>query len=149
MPIEIQHPPYWLTGQAVDELQGGERLEAFTVLHEGFLHAFEKEEKLMSLNRHSGLNHTNIMRTGWKIGKLWYFHALDSPKGIYNLLLQHIQPRFAQPHNDTELNRIVAPYWAPNADQVIALKIKDNEVYTDELRKAFGTDKYGEETYDG
>jgi hypothetical protein len=88
-------------------------------------------------------------RTGWKIGKLWYFHALDSPKGIYNLLLQHIQPRFAQPHNDTELNRIVAPYWAPNADQVIALKIKDNEVYTDELRKAFGTDKYGEETYDG
>jgi hypothetical protein len=138
LPIEMQHPPCWLTGRAVDELQKGEHLEAFTHLHKEFLDAFEKEERLLSPTKHSALYRTNIMRTGWKIGNFWYFHALQSPKGIYNLFLQHIQPRFAPSHNESVFDRIVAPYWATDTDEVIASKIKDIEVYNDQLRKAFG-----------
>jgi Phosphotransferase enzyme family len=137
LPIEMQHPPYWLTGRAVDELQKGQHLTAFTRLHEEFIDAFEKEERLLSPTKHGTLYRTNIM-TGWKIGNFWYFHALDSPKGIYNLFLQHIQPRFAPSHDETEFDRTVAPYWATDADEVIASKIKDIEVYTDQLRKVFG-----------
>lgn len=82
------------------------------------------------------LYRTNIMRTGWKIGNFWYFQALDSPKGIYNLFLQHIQPRFAASHNGTVFDRIVAPYWATDVDEVIVTKVKDMEVYTDQFTKS-------------
>ncbi|PSS16501.1 hypothetical protein M430DRAFT_50880 [Amorphotheca resinae ATCC 22711] len=151
LPIEMQHPPCWLTGRAIDELQEGEHLEAFTRMHTEFLDAFEKEERLLSPTKHGALYRTNIMRTGWKIGNFWYFHALESPKGIYNLFFQHIQPRFAPSHNQTVFDRIVAPYWATDADEVIASKIKDFEVYTHQLQKAFGAagDESGKESSDG
>jgi len=148
LPIEMQHPPCWLTGRAVDELQKCEHLEAFTRMHEEFMDAFEKEERLLPPTKDGALYRTNIMRAGWKIGNFWYFHALDSPKGIYNLFLQHIQPGFAASHNGTVLDRIVAPYWATDADEVIATKVKDMEVYIDQLRKAFGAigDESGNES---
>ena len=120
-------------------------------MHEEFMDAFEKEERLLSLIRHDALNRTNFMRIGWKIGNFWYFHALDSHKGTYNIFLQHIQPRFAPSHNATVFDRTVAPYWAADANEVIASKTKDFEVYTDQLRKAFGAanDECGKGSSDG
>jgi len=59
----MQHPPCWLTGRAVDELQKGEHLEAFTRLHKEFIDAFEKEERLLSPTKHSAL------------GPVWLAHA--------------------------------------------------------------------------
>lgn len=39
-------------------------------------------------------------KKGWTIGNFWYFHALESPKGLYNLFLGHIQPRYASFHRE-------------------------------------------------
>lgn len=138
LPVEMQHPPYWLSGRAVDELTKDEDIEAFTRLHKEFMDLFEEEERLLSPRStdHGALCRADIMRTGWKVGNFWYFQCLDSPKGIYNLFLQHIQPRFAASHH-AKFDEVVAPYWATDADTVVATKIKDFEVYTDQLRKAF------------
>jgi len=39
---------------------------------------------------------------------------------------------------ETVFDQSVALYWATDAYKVLASKIKDIEVYTDQLRKAFG-----------
>jgi hypothetical protein len=70
---------------------------------------FEEEEK--SFTSGVPLYRTNIMRKGWKIGNFWYFQALDSPKGLYNIFRDHIQPTFAPSHNvDLDFPRIVSEY---------------------------------------
>jgi Phosphotransferase enzyme family len=60
LPIEMQHPPYWLTGLSIDKLLGKD-LEAFTSVHAEFMAIFEKEERSFTKD---GIVHTQIMRKG-------------------------------------------------------------------------------------
>ena len=134
-PIEMLRLPYWLTGQAIDNLVD-ENLEAYGTVYKEFMDIFETEEILLGK---TDISYTNILWQGWKTGSFWYFHALDCPKGLYGLFIQHIQPRFADLDNKdvAEFERTVTPYWATNMSELITLKIKDKEVYTSWLRKAF------------
>jgi len=79
------------------------------------------------------------MRRGWTTGNFWYFYALDNPKGLYNIFLQHIQPMFTELDDKgiVEFERTLAPYWSVDGLKIIAAKIKDKEVYDDQLRRAF------------
>ena len=135
-PIEMLHPPYWLTSQGIDGLVE-EHLEAYCSVHREFMDAFEMEERVLGK---ANVSYTSILWKGWKMGKFWYFAALDCPKGLYGLFIQHIQPRFAKLDNKgvTEFDRSVTPYWDTDASKVIAAKIKDREVYLNQLREAFG-----------
>lgn len=94
LPAETFRPPYWLTGRSVDDITG-EYLEPFREAYEEFVDVFEEEEKefppINSLNSYR----TALMRNGWKTGSFWYFHALESPKGLFNLFRQHIYSIFA------------------------------------------------------
>ncbi|RDL30741.1 Uncharacterized protein BP5553_10086 [Venustampulla echinocandica] len=136
LPIEMLHPPYWLTSRGVDQLPKGEYLDAYSSVHEEFMTAFEEEEALLPPTNGGPLSH--IMRRGWKIGNFWYFQALESPKGLCNMFLQHIQPKFEESHCDNPIfDDVVAPYWGVDAAEVISKKLKDKEVYDDQLRKAF------------
>lgn len=92
-PAEMFRPPYWLTGSPVDLLTG-ENVDSFTKAKDEFLRIFEKKEKLFPLTDDCSYR-TNIMKRGWTIGNFWYLHALESPRGLYNLFLDHIQPRYA------------------------------------------------------
>ncbi|OBT85763.1 hypothetical protein VE02_05833 [Pseudogymnoascus sp. 03VT05] len=78
-----------------------------------------------------------IMRSGWKIGNFWYFHALKSPKGLFNLFVQHIQPIFEPRRRDNGFAKMVAAYWAPDAREVVAAKFLDKKKYEEELRRLF------------
>jgi hypothetical protein len=74
------------------------------------------------------------MRRGWKIGDFWYFQALDSPKGLYN-----IQPLFEPSHvGGTSFDQVLYPYWAPSATDVIVAKVREKQAYNERLRKSFG-----------
>jgi hypothetical protein len=90
LPAETLRPPYWLTGRPVDDLIG-EHHGAFNKTHHEFVDIFEEEEKSMN---HDCSYRSSIMRKSWEIGSFWYFHALDSPKGLFNLFRVHIQPLF-------------------------------------------------------
>lgn len=138
LPVEMLHPPFWLTSRGVDQLENGEHLDAYSRIHEEFMTAFEEEERLLPPTNSDSLYHTNIMRSGWRIGNFWYFQSLDNPKGLCNIFLQHIQPKFEESHGtDLRFDGTVAPYWAADASEVISAKLKDKEVYDNELHKAF------------
>ncbi|KAK2757372.1 hypothetical protein FQN54_004887 [Arachnomyces sp. PD_36] len=138
LPIEMLHPPFWLTSRGVDQLEKGEHLDAYTAVHGEFVGSFEKVEGLFPLTNGDASYRTQIMRKGWKIGNFWYFHSLDNPKGLYTIFLQHIQPMFEWSHGTgTDFDRIVAPYWSADAAEVRAAKLRDKELYDDQLRKAF------------
>jgi len=122
----------------VDQLQKGEHLDAYSRIHDEFMAAFEDEERLFPPTNGDALYRAHIMRRGWKIGNFWYFQSLDNPKVLYNIFLQHIQPKFEESHGtDVMFDGIVAPYWGTDAAEVISAKLKDKEVYDDRLRNAF------------
>lgn len=81
---------------------------------------------------------TDIIRAGWKIGNFWYFEALNSPKGLYNIFRSHIQLIFASSHNvDPEFPRILSEYWTEDVEEFINAKLQDKEVYEKKLRLTF------------
>ncbi len=138
-PVEMLHPPHWLTDRGVDQLYKGEHLEAYSTVHNEFLDAFENEERSFPTINGDASYRTRIMRRGWTIGNFWYFHALDNPKGLYNMFIQHIQPMFIDLDDKgiIDFERTLTPYWSVDASEVIAAKLKDKEEYDNQLRRAF------------
>ncbi|KAL9120797.1 MAG: hypothetical protein Q9187_002641, partial [Circinaria calcarea] len=141
LPMEMQNPPYWLTGQGVDNLTG-ERLAEYDKVREEFMEAFEYEEILQNeriLRRDTDdLPRTRTMRRAWETGSFFYFHALDSTTGLFNLWGRIIQPKFSNVGNlKDESNRLLAPYWCVDAENVVATKMKDREDYIEQLRAMF------------
>jgi hypothetical protein len=136
-PIEMQHPPYWLTSCSLDGLDG-EHLKAYSRMHSEFLEAFETEERSLG---NADIPHTRIMRKGWEIGSYWYLSALDCPNGLYNLYLTHIRQRFAKPKDSSaEFDRNVSAYWSTDAAEFIAAKLRDKELYSSQLRQKFAAE---------
>lgn len=133
------HPPFWLTSRGVDQLSKGEHLEAYSKIHKEFVDTFENEERSFPPINGEVSYRTRIMRRGWTTGNFWYFHALDSPKGLYNIFLQHIQPMFIKLDDGgrADFERTLAPYWGVDGLGIIAAKIRDKEVYDDQLRRKF------------
>lgn len=144
LPIEMLAAPHWITSRAIDELEGDE-FQKFDETYKEFTDIFEKEEKSFPVTYATPTYRTDIMRRGWKIGNFWYFHALKSPKGLYNLFWQHIQPIF-QPRHDghkpdvNSFAQVVSPYWNVNAQEVMAAKLDDKAKYEQNLRELFRKD---------
>jgi len=137
LPVETLRPPYWLTGRPADDLVG-QYLDTFSEAHREFMEIFEEEEKSFAPRNGIVSYRTNIMRKGWKIGNFLYFQALDSPKGLYNIFRDHIQPIFASSHNvDPDFPRIVSEYWAVDVKEIISAKLHDKDMYEKMLRHTF------------
>ena len=129
LPSETLQPPYWLSGRHVDGLTE-EYLDAFKEAYGEFTKIFEEEEKSYPPINGICSYRTALMRRGLEIGNFWYFKALESPKGLYNLFRQHIHPIF-DPTRDisSDFSQTVSKYWAPYMEQVIAAKLRDKEEY--------------------
>ncbi|BCR96230.1 uncharacterized protein AKAW2_21169A [Aspergillus luchuensis] len=138
-PVEMLHPPYWLTSRGVDQLYEGEHLDAFSEIHAEFMEVFDKEEQNRSQAGKKSLGLASIMRRGWATGSFWYFHALETPKGLYNIFLDHIQPRYSKLDDAgmVEFERTVSPYWTPDIQTFLDGKLKEKEIYEGHLRDAF------------
>ncbi|RAH80324.1 hypothetical protein BO86DRAFT_410877 [Aspergillus japonicus CBS 114.51] len=137
LPAEIMRPPYWLTGRPVDDILG-EHLDTFSEAHGRFMDIFQAEEKRYLPLFDDSAYRTSIMRRGWEVGNFWYFHALDSPKGLFNVFRDHIQPRFAASQSaDLTDSRIVSEYWSVDTMDVIEERLKAKETYENELRRRF------------
>ncbi|MCJ1385572.1 hypothetical protein MMC17_008695 [Xylographa soralifera] len=141
LPMPMQNPPYWLTSQAVDHLTGEDFAE-YEKVHKEFMEAFEQEEKLQNCWKlqkdNNDLPRTRTMRKVWETGSFFYFHALDSTTGLFNLWGRIIQPMFSNAGNlNHESNRLLAPYWCIDAENVVAAKMKDREAYIEQLEAIF------------
>ncbi|OJK01949.1 hypothetical protein ASPACDRAFT_50737 [Aspergillus aculeatus ATCC 16872] len=138
LPVESLRPPYWLTGRPGDNILG-EHLDTFSEAHGRFVDIFQEEEKRYPPLFNVSTYRTNAMRRGWGVGNFWYFHALNSPKGLFNIFRGSIQPRFAasQSANPTDFSRIVSEYWSVNTTGIIEERLKAKDTYENELRQRF------------
>ncbi|ODA83558.1 hypothetical protein RJ55_02072 [Drechmeria coniospora] len=143
-PAEMLHPPHWLTGRAIDQLSAA-HLDAYSERHDEFMAVFEKEERARG---HGDAALAEIMRTGWKTGTFWYFSALDSVNGLYNLFLQHIQPIYGEAamKDWKDFERVVAPYWTADSLEFIDQKVRERELYLEQVKEAFRRSGEGEST---
>lgn len=120
-----------LTSRAIDNLVN-KNLKAYGTVYKEFMDIFKTEEILLGK---TDILYINILQQGQKTRSFWYFYALDCPKGLYSLFIQHIQPRFADLDNNNmaEFERTMTPYQATNTSKLITIKIKDKEVYASQL----------------
>ncbi|KKK20159.1 hypothetical protein P175DRAFT_0433956 [Aspergillus ochraceoroseus IBT 24754] len=128
-PVEMIHPPYWLTNQAIDLINRDD----YEILHKEFMEAFSKEE--MKIKPPVCL--CPILQQGWERGTFWYSLALSSPTALFKIFYDFIQPMFSKVHDDPAFWQITMPYWTFNTYGFIQHKLKDKEQYDALLREAF------------
>ncbi|KAJ5425391.1 hypothetical protein N7465_000461 [Penicillium sp. CMV-2018d] len=66
---------------------------AFREVYKELVDIFEEEKRFPPINSVYSYR-TTLIRDGWKTGSFWYFHALESPNGLFNLFRQHFYPIF-------------------------------------------------------
>ena len=144
LPMEALSPPFWLSGYAVDELNG-ERKKLYDDVCAEFVEILEQEDK----GQHSTLEPgfcTTIMKDTLEKNAHWFWATLNHPRVTYNLFLDHLQPRLAptQLEGDEciQFQRILAPYWTSNASEFVNQKLLDREMYLEDLR-AQHRDRFG------
>lgn len=129
LPVEMIHPPYWLTNQAIDLISKDD----YEILHKEFMQAFAEEE--METNPPVRLG--PILQQGWERGTFWCSLALSSPTALFTIFYDFIQPMFTKSHDDPAFWQITMPYWTFNTYGFIEHKVEDKERYDVSLREAF------------
>lgn len=130
-PVEMIHPPYWLTNEAIDLIS----VDNYAILREEFMKGFAEEEMKTELPARL----YPILQDGWERGTFWYSLALSSPTALFKIFYDFIQPRFSKAHDDPAFWTITMPYWTFNAFKFIEKRVKDKEQYDVALREAFDT----------
>ncbi|KAK0103267.1 hypothetical protein ONS95_005300 [Cadophora gregata] len=138
LPIHLQCPPYWLSGRAIDQMEPGEHLDTYHQLVMEYLEVFEQEERGMA---RGGIYQAPILRNCWETGSFWYFHAINSPRGLFRIFNEHIQRRFCPQHCEMRIfDQVVSPYWRAGAAKEIERKIEEEERYKEQLRAVFSAE---------
>jgi hypothetical protein len=141
-PVEMQHPPYWLTYEAVDRINEVE----YSKLSDEFINVLEEEETRMTKESTlpetvvDGLTYAELLRRSWQQGTFWYCLALDSPTGLHHIFYNRLRPKYQVPDESTfdEGFYITAPtFWTTRAWDFMISKAQDKAKYDDELRNAF------------
>ncbi|QSS59765.1 hypothetical protein I7I51_04561 [Histoplasma capsulatum] len=144
-PIEMQHPPYWLTSQAVDRIDE----DRYSEICSEFIDVLEEEEKKMVEERllemvEDDLSYTELLKRLWRKGTFWYCLALDSPTGLHHIFYNRIRPRYQIPYKQPEESKfddafyIAAPtFWSSKAWDFMISKAEDKEQYDKQLLNAF------------
>lgn len=130
-PIEMLHPPYWLSNQAIDTIE----TELYAPLHQEFMSILEFEEKQYSGNTIL----SKVMQMGWEKGTFWFSLALQSTTALYSIFYEHIRPKLIE---EDELNRanfqkIMKNFWIGDINVFIKKKLEDRAAYDKKLQEVF------------
>lgn len=153
-PTEMLRFPHWLSGRTMVEVTD-EALVTYNERYEEFLTILESEQTTSGTQSDTETEtevetektqkdenvtpFAEIMRAGWDSGNVWYFNALESFSGIYNLFIQHVQPEYGEEAVESwkDFQQSTWPYWAPGSRQFIAGKMQQKQQYLDQVRRAF------------
>lgn len=138
--IEMQHPPYWLTNQAVDRV---DEVQYSEVCNE-FMDIFQQEEKKL-MNKElvkevEDLFFTKLLKRLWERGTFWYCWALDSPTGLHHIFYNRIRPKYTAPDEsafEDSFYHVAPTFWSKDALDLMISKTKDKEGYDKQLWDAF------------
>lgn len=136
LPIEMIHPPSWLTNKAIDTIDEDEydkiRMEFMQILA-------AEEQKFIDYTRKPRLS--TIMQRGWEIGTFWFALALRSPTGIFHVFDDRLQSRLGSEHyDDDDYSKVMMWHWAHDIRKIMNRKVADKRDYDDRLREAFDAD---------
>ena len=133
-PVEMIHPPHWLTGQSIDMIDS----DVYGTLHGEFMEIFGEEERLLDPDSVSALPLYPILRQSLERGTFWFSLALNTPAALFKIFYDHLQPRFSKTHKDDESFWLITMrYWSFDAFKFLEAKVKDKEQYDMHLRQAF------------
>ncbi|WEW57643.1 hypothetical protein PRK78_003110 [Emydomyces testavorans] len=141
LPIENLLPPWWLTEKCVDQIKGFE-YESFQACYMQFTDIFEQEEVKMPLYYGHLFSLARIMKSSLENRRYWYLHALQTPKGLFNLFRTHLQPLFDIPSKDT-VRAAVSSFWTPGMTGFVDMKQKEYAQYQQEVCDIFNSRKSG------
>ncbi|KAK7398606.1 hypothetical protein QQX98_012015 [Neonectria punicea] len=133
LPAERITVPYWLTGCAIDEIQG-EKLVEFNAIRKEFMKVFEEEETQVAAAHDYSL--AQIMRESWESGGVWFWHSITSINAIYPLFTDHICSRFSSRLLFKE-EELLSRCWAENAGKVVESKVDEYHQYEAGLKRLF------------
>jgi hypothetical protein len=130
-------PPYWLTGESVDEISA----DKYSERHKEFMEMFEEQENEIHPAQPYPTRCSSVMKRTWDMGAFWYILALQSPTGLSTLFYNYIQPQFT----DTGLDRVqfyltTYRYWAHDAVAFLKNKIEEKKKYNEQLQQEFGVE---------
>nr|POE90164.1 hypothetical protein CFP56_20631 [Quercus suber] len=132
LPLEFQHPPFWLTDRDVGSIDN----EEYGKRHDIFVSILAEEES----NQGRDKTLSSAMRESWANGVFWVCLALTSTTGFQNLLFDSILPRLKMPASITDgVFEALAALWQLNSSKTIEKKLNDFDTYQQELQKAFIT----------
>lgn len=131
-PVEMIHPPYWLTNQAIDSISK----EDYEGLHAEFMEMLVEEESKCLKGSSPVLS--SIMKEGWVRGTFWCSLALNSPTALFMIFYDYIQPKFSKSQSgDSTFWVVTMPYWTFDTFKFIEQRVQDKQQYDISLREAF------------
>lgn len=134
LPSEMLSVPYWLTGCAIDGIEG-EKLSQFDQVRRSFMHIFEEEEQATKAEASHDITLSKVMQDMWDSNGVWFWYCLSSVNAMYFLLETHL---LLPKSLSLEAERIISRFWSRNSEDVVRTKLADKKVYDDELRELFG-----------
>jgi hypothetical protein len=133
LPVDMLAVPYWLTGQAVDQIAGN--LNEFNKVRKEFMHIFEEEEQRI-VTRENSISMSKVMHDMWESKGVWFYYSLTSVNAMYTLVEDHICPKFSS-QLTTQAERIMSQYWSEDSVNKVAKKLTDKKMYNQEVRRLF------------
>ncbi|KAG6009674.1 hypothetical protein E4U21_001738 [Claviceps maximensis] len=134
LPVEFALAPYWLEGQLIDQIDMG-----YLPKYKEFIKHMEHEEKLQ-ISKRDGEPLSSTIRQTWNNGTYWAILSLGLPvsfTGIFydKLLTYHFS--FPPDHLDDLDYTVLARLWRCDVFDIIDLKLKDYEKYTEKVKETF------------
>lgn len=136
LPSEMLSVPYWLTGCAIDGIEG-EDFDRFNQVHQEFMYIFEEEEQAIKPRTTGSITLSRVMQDMWDSKGVWFWHCLTSQNAMYFLLESHLLPPKSL---SREAERIVSRFWSRDSEDVVRRKLADKQAYDEELRRLFTTE---------
>ncbi|OAL35007.1 hypothetical protein AYO20_05722 [Fonsecaea nubica] len=143
LPREMQHPPFWLSGHELDDLDGEgtrENEQEFERACEEFLQILEEDNEGEKFSIRP-LDYAQAMRDSLQRKQHWYLTAVKIPRIAYTLFINKIQPLFALAHSEEEagiFQDVVARYWRVDTIGFVEQKRRDWSDYLSQLRSMQG-----------
>ncbi len=138
-PIEFVQPPFWLGGEAMDEVT----ITSFAAMHAGFIGHIECEEALLPSATRGQEPLSAIMRQGWMLGTFWVTLAVMHPIAFTEIFYDRILRDFmgvSQGEMSMVDHTFFARFWRSDIDHIIDEKLRDRDVYNEQLNLLFADD---------
>ena len=135
LPIQMWHPPRFLTGRNIDQITG-EHLKEYSNVRAEFTSVL-KEMESSRPEKKSSLSLADVMDDGWETGRFWYSVGLTSVNGCYSLFMDHVYWNYSKSPRTKAMFEHLSRFWSQSPDHVVMKKLVDRNEYDLNLKRLF------------